>query len=143
MVAVDVLGEVEERTVPSAPRAATTETSRSNGTKASRIEGAAPTARQAASRSVALADRRLALAVIAEAAGLEHRRAADGADAGVEVALERRPRRKAAVATPSAAHEALLGQPVLGGGQRARRRAAPAAARASSAAAAAGTFSNS
>ena len=67
-------------TVPSWARAATTDTSRANGTKASRMQGWPPTSRQAASGIGAVFDRHLALAVIAEPPRLEHRGPADPLD---------------------------------------------------------------
>ena len=107
---------------PSRLRAATTETSRSKATKPSRIIGAAAERAVDGGDVRALADQRLALAVVAEPAGLQDRRAAElgdraGERAGVVDGGEGR--------GPQArvAQEVLLDQPVLG--QRQRPRAGP------------------
>ena len=76
------------------------------------MQGWPPTSRQAAARIAAVLDRRLALAVIAEAAGLQHRRPADplerrASSAGRADIGERRG------ADAEAGDEVLLGEPVL------------------------------
>ena len=81
VVAVLVLGDVEALDLAVAERAAITEISRSYGTKASRIADLVASWSQTLRDVVALADDGLALAVVAEAAGLQHRREADPGDA--------------------------------------------------------------
>ena len=77
-----VFGDVEASTWPPALRAATTEISRSNGMKASRIADLVRKILPDLIGIVSLADDRLALAVIAEAAGFDHRGQADLDDRG-------------------------------------------------------------
>ena len=103
-------------TWPSAERAAITEISRSNGMKASRIADLVPSSFQIAIRIVAVADDRLALAVIAEAAGLEHGGQAERAIACAQI----RDRRYIGViggADAEPLDEILLGKTILRGFQ--------------------------
>ena len=110
---------------------------------ASRIAGGLADGRQTRDRVVAGADQRLALAVIAEAPGLEDRRPAGPGQRRVDVGLLRRPRRKARTGMPSAGDKPLLGEAVLGDSSEAERREDADAVPRGSATVAAGMFSNS
>ena len=61
-------------TEPSRPRTPRIESSRSNATSRSRIDGTSPIARHASSASTGVVDHRLPLAVVAQPARLQHRR---------------------------------------------------------------------
>ena len=85
-----------------------------------------PKLRHAAARSVAGADRHLALAVIAEPHGLEHRGPADAPARLGELRPRCGPRHSAWSAMPMRAQEILLLEPVLRDAEHRRARAAPA-----------------
>ena len=111
-----------------------------NRTKPSRMRAAPPSARTGAPRSPP-PHHRLALAVIAEAARLEHRGRPSCATArGERAGVSRRPRK--ARSRCRARNEILFGEPVLRHGEHAGR-AAPGCRAARNSAVAAGTFSNS
>ena len=105
---------------PSAPRATTTETSRSNGDEAFEDRGRPPIARQAAAGSAPLRMIRLALAVIAEAAGLQDRRPADPIGAGRDRIRRIDRRRIGRDGDAELGDELLLDQAVLRDRQHAR-----------------------
>jgi hypothetical protein len=92
------------RNSPSRARTATTDSSRSNGTNASRIDGAPA---------------ELALAVVAEAARLEDRRRADRFDRAREV-VARIHRGERGRVEADFAEQALLGEAILRGRERTR-----------------------
>ena len=102
-------------------RTARIESSRTNGTRRSRMAGTWPSSFQAISATVAASTADLALAVVAAAAGLEHGRAADRGDRAAQlrdvvdlVVL--------GGADAELREELLLGQPVLRDRQRRARR---------------------
>ena len=82
----------------------------SKATKPSRMAGALPISAQAAAALVVRVDARLALAVIAEAAGLEDRRAADAGERLFASAAASSTAAKGATAMPSSAMKRLFSQ---------------------------------
>ena len=133
----------EHRSRRRGPRTPRIESSRSNGTNASRIDGTSPTARHAPPRSSRWRIDRLALAVVAEPPRLQHGGEPDGVDRGLErrEVVDRGERRHG---QPDLAEQRLLGQPVLGDLEGARRREQRRPrARRGTACSPTGTFSNS
>ena len=114
-------------TCPSRPRTASTDSSRSNGTNASRTSG--PPARappMPGSTSAVVAQDRLPLAVVAAPPRLQDRGQPDRLRPRAEVVDGRRPRRTGNTGMPSRRNVVLLDQPVLRCLERGGRRVAPA-----------------
>ena len=131
------------QSAPSAVRAATTETSRSKATKPSRMHGAPPQ-RPPGVRGRRLGpDHDLALAVIAEAAGLQDRRPADLARAPSARSASPSTARNGAVAMPSPATKFFSAKPVLRRRQRLGARPQRRSAAEDRGGRGGGTFSNS
>ena len=124
-----------ERPRPSTPRAPITETSRSKSTNASSIASWRADRGPGRAASVGRGDRDLALAVVAEARGLEHRRHAEPRDgaarvvAAVRTARERRhrkaARRRESLFSRSRCCVMCSDVPARAHGRRARRRPRP------------------
>ncbi len=125
------------------PRTARIETSRSKRTKPSRISGRRRARPRRASTSARRLSDDLALAVVAEPPGLQHRRQAELAHRGLEFRARARPRANGGGRDAELREQGLLEQPVLRDRERVRAAARPARVDATRSSAATGTFSNS
>jgi hypothetical protein len=130
-------------TSPDAARATTTEASIRKSTKPSSTQSAPPIAASASAGSPAGPDQRLALAVIAQAHGLQHRRAAQFGERRFQLGHRRDRAEGRRAGTPMPLRNSLLGEAVLGDGRSTRGEGWTGLSAARWRAVAAGTFSNS
>ena len=133
----------QQATLPSTPRTASTDSSRSNDTKRLEDERNATELGPSGVEISRLSEHELAFAVVSTPAGLQHRRQTpDHGDRRVEVfpGIDRRVRRGADAEAPE---RVLLGQPVLGDLERPCPRAHDVLAREEAASDDAGTPSHS